>query len=160
MHPLKIALIGIVVAASQLSPNDFPGTVYSQDKGSGEQSREGTTKKIDPKVAEKLRQARIKETRKKISNIGTLIESINEKLDLRTSQQGDFDQKLSLENQLRDLTTLFALTNQALTEAERLSRKVGVIKRNSRKGLRDSRRLQLANFLEARRQEYIVFATR
>ncbi len=160
MDPFKIALIGIVVAASQLSPNDFPGTVYSQDKSGGAQDGAGVTKKLDPKTAEKLRQVRIKETRKKISNIGTLIESINEKLDLRTSQQEDFDQKRSLENQLRDLITLFALTNQALTEAERLSREVGDIKRNSRKGLRDSRRLQLANFLEARRQEYIVFATR
>ena len=71
-----------------------------------------------------------------------------------------FDQKRSLENQLRDLITLFALTTQALTEAGRLSREVGDIKRHARKGPRDTRRLQLANFLDARRTEYIIFGTR
>ncbi len=65
MDPLKIALLGIVVAASQLSPNDFPGSAYSQDKNRDTKSSAGTTKKIDPKIAEKLRQVRIEETRKK-----------------------------------------------------------------------------------------------
>jgi hypothetical protein len=157
MDPFKIVMAGLLVAASALTPGDFPASVYSQEKKSDK--KPGTTK-IDPKTAKKLREARIKDIRKKVNNIGTLIQSVNSQLKLRTSGPGVFDQKRSLENQLRDLITLFALTNQALTEAGRLSREVGDIQRLARKGPRDTRRLQLANFLDARRTEYIIFGTR
>ncbi|HBK80161.1 MAG TPA: hypothetical protein DDZ83_10905 [Nitrospinae bacterium] len=157
MDPMKLVMAGLLVAASSLSPGDFPASVYSQEKKSDK--KPGTTK-IDPKTAKKLREARIKDIRKKIDNIGTLIQSVNSQLKLRTSGPAVFDQKRSLENQLRDLITLFALTTQALTEAGRLSREVGDIKRHARKGPRDTRRLQLANFLDARRTEYIIFGTR
>lgn len=147
----------MVIATSLIVPGNFIGTINSQEKKPDEVP--GTTK-IDPKTAKKLREARIKEIQNKIDNIRTLIQSTNSKLKLRTSGPAIFDQKRSLENQLRDLITLYALTNQALTEAGRLSSEVNDIKRYTRKGPRDFKRLQLANFLDARRIEYIIFATR
>ena len=160
METMKIALAGMItLAAAALSPSDFKGSVYSQTKGKkGDPTTQ--TKQLDAETAKKLREIRIQETRKKIKTIGSLIESINKKLNLRTSGQDVFEQKRGLENQLRDLITLYALTEQALTEAGRLDKEVVGIKRNSKKGPRDPRRLQLANFLDARRKEYIIFATR
>lgn len=158
METMKIALTGLItLAAAALSPSDFPGSVYSQGKKDAPTTQ---TKKLDEKTAKKYRAIRIQETKKKVMNISSLIESINEKLNHRISGQEIFDQKRDLENQLRDLITLYALTDQALTEAGRLNKEVSRIKQNSKKGPRDSNRLQLANFLDARRQEYITFATR
>jgi small-conductance mechanosensitive channel len=158
MEPMKIAMAGLMtLVAAALSPTDFPGIVYSQGKQDASKTQ---TKKLDEKTAKKYRKIRIQETRKKIQNIGALIKRINEKLKHRTSGQELFEQKRDLENQLRNLITLYALTDQALTEAGRLNKEVTSIKRNSKKGPRDPNRLQLANFLNARRQEYITFGTR
>ncbi len=77
-----------------------------------------------------------------------------------TAKKGEFEQKRSLENQLRDLITLFALTDRAIREAGRLTREVFDIRKNAREGMKDPRRLTLAKFLEARRREYVRFATR
>lgn len=180
MDPIRMALIGtLVAAAGSLTAGNYTGTSGGRDKGvaaagslsagdfkgtSGDRGKGGggttQTKKINAKIAKELRAARIAKIKKKIRNINVLIVSVNEKLQLRTSGPADFDQKRALENQLRDLITLFALTDRALTEAGRLSREVSEIMRNARKGPRDSKRLRLANFLDARRSEYITFATR
>lgn len=158
MEAMKIVLTGLItVAAAALSPSDFPGSVYSQEK-KGDPTTQ--TKILDPKTAKKYREIRIQETKKKVMNITKLIESVNKKLSFRTSGREVFEQKRDLENQLRDLITLYALTDQALTEAGRLGNEARSIRRHARKGPRDARRLQLANFLNARRQEYITFATR
>ena len=139
METLKIALTGLItLAAASLSPSDFPGSVYSQEK-KGDPSTQ--TKKLDAETAKKYREIRIQETKKKILNISSLIEDINKKLKIRTSGQDIFTEKRDLENQLRDLITLYALTDQALTEAGRLNKEIRIIKHNSRKGPRDSSRL-------------------
>ncbi len=158
MNFLKIALIGIIFAAGPAhgalsrSGPDYPK--------SGKGDKEADSKTLDPAAAEKFRKAKIAEITKKITNITRLIDGVNDKLDLRGAGEDEFDQKRSLENQLRDLITLFAMIDRAIWEAGRLTREVGAIRRKARQGLRDSRRLQLANFLDARRREYILFANR
>lgn len=108
----------------------------------------------------KLREAQLKDFSGKIEAINGLIKSVNQELQSRASGQDVFDRKLALENQLRDVITNFALLNEALGQAERLGKEVREIQVLGRIGPRDVRRRQLANFLEARRQEYIRFATR
>ena len=157
MNFWKIALIGILFAAGPAhGALSKSGPAYPAGKG----DKGADSKTLDPATAEKLRKAKLAEITKKITTINRLIEGVNDKLDLRTAGENEFDQKRSLENQLRDFITLFAMTDRAIREAGRLTREIGAIRRKARQGLRDSRRLQLANFLDARRREYIRFAIR
>ena len=146
--------VGIVLAqAAAPKASDFGGRKPNLEKDAAQ-------RKIDAALAKKLRAAKLAEIKKKLTNISLLIQSVNVRLDLMTAKKGEFEQKRSLENQLRDLITLFAMTDRAIWEAGRLTREVSAIRRKARQGLSDSRRLQLANFLDARRREYIRFATR
>lgn len=131
------------------------------------QAQPGVSKKapdpssLTPEEARKFqKEKKAREDRKKISVISKLIQDINKKIKLRTSGQEVFDRKQELENRLRDKITLFKMTDQATSEANRLAREVEEIHRTNRNGPQNSRRQQLANFLEARRREYITFATR
>ena len=135
-----------------------PGTSFAQyDKP----KKTPVPSSLSPGEARKLRkQKKALEEQKKIKTLSMLIQNVNKKLKLRTSGQKEFDRKQALENRLRDRITLFNLTNRAMTEAVRLAREVEEIRRTNRNGPKSFRRLQLANFLEARRREYILFATR
>ena len=153
-YPDRRSGAGIVLAqAAPPKASDFGGRKPNLEKDAAQ-------KKIDAALAKKLRAAKLAEIKKKLTNISLLIQSVNVRLDLMTAKKGEFEQKRSLENQLRDLITLFAMTDRAIREAGRLTREVFDIRKNARKGLKDPRRLTLANFLEARRREYIRFATR
>ncbi|MBI2132959.1 MAG: hypothetical protein HYT99_09195 [Candidatus Tectomicrobia bacterium] len=89
-----------------------------------------------------------------------LIKEINADLQVRTAGGETFERKRVLENQLRDYITLLSLADQALAEAERLSQEVEAMRKITSAGPRDLQRLQLVNFLEARRREYVLFGTR
>ena len=95
----------------------------------------------------KLREAQLKDFSEKIEAINGLIKTLNQELQSRASGQEVFDLKLSLENQLRDIITNFALLTEALGQAKRLEKEVKEIQGVSRVGPPDSRRRQLANFL-------------
>lgn len=145
-------------AAAFLSILPFPGAASSQ---SDEPKKAPPPRSLTQEEEQKLRLEReLREDRKKIGTIIELIQGINKKLKLRTAGQEIFDQKQALENRLRDKITHFEMTDQAMAEATRLAREVEEIHRTARKGPKNSRRQQLANFLEARRREYITFATR
>lgn len=136
----------------------FSDTVFSQGVA---RKKSSAPPFFTPEEARKFREEKeARENRKKIDAISKLIAEVNEKLKLRTSGQEVFDQKQALENRLRDQITLFKMTDQAMAEAKRLAREVEEIRRTIRNGPQNPRRLQLANFLEARRHEYITFATR
>jgi hypothetical protein len=136
----------------------FPGTAFGQYDTP---KKTPVPSSLSPEEARKFRkQKKALEEQKKIKTLSMLIQNVNKKLKLRTSGQKEFDRKQALENRLRDRITLFNFTNQAMAEAVRLAREVEEIRRTNRNGPNNSRRLQLANFLEARRREYILFATR
>ncbi|MDA0999494.1 MAG: hypothetical protein O2807_03110 [bacterium] len=109
---------------------------------------------------QKIGEAQLKDVQLKIRNLHRLIQDVNDDLVLRTSSGGTYERKRALENQLRDIITLSALTAVAMDEARRLRQEIVEIRQGSRSGPLDPRRLQLVNFLEARRQEYVFFATR
>lgn len=108
----------------------------------------------------KAQEARAQEIRKKVTTLKGLIKEINADLQVRTAGSETFERKRVLENQLRDYITLLSLADQALVEAERLSQEVEAMRKSTSAGPRDLQRLQLVNFLEARRREYILFGTR
>lgn len=108
----------------------------------------------------KAQEARAQEIRKRVITLKGLIKGINTDLQVRTAGGETFERKRVLENQLRDYITLLSLTDQALVEAERLSQEVEAMRKSTAAGPRDLQRLQLVNFLEARRREYILFGTR
>jgi hypothetical protein len=109
---------------------------------------------------ERRARAQAQEARKKLETLKGLIKETNAELVLRTAGNETFERKRTLENQLRDYITLLSLTDQALAEAERLAQEVEALRRGAASGPRDPQRLQLVNFLEARRREYVLFATR
>ncbi len=144
------------IAALLISP--FSGTAFGQYDTP---KKTPDPSSLSPDEARKLRkQKKTRQEQEKIKTLSILIQNVNKKLKLRTSGQKEFDRKQALENRLRDRITRFNLTNRAMTEAVRLAREVEEIRRTNRNGPKNSRRLQLANFLEARRREYILFATR
>lgn len=108
----------------------------------------------------KAQEARAQEIRKKVTTLKGLIKEINADLQVRTAGSETFERKRVLENQLRDYITLLFLADQALVEAERLSQEVEAMRKSTSAGPRDLQRLQLVNFLEARRREYVLFGTR
>lgn len=132
-----------------------PGITYSQAPKMGT-----PPPAYDSEMVQKFKEKKAEENLKKINIVNQLIQNVNEKLKLRTSGQKIFDKKRALENRLRDMITLFGMTEQAMSEAIRLARESEEIRRLIRIGPKNPRRLQLANFLEARRREYILFATR
>lgn len=146
------------VVATVLSILPFPGTAYAESHAPKKAPAPSSLTPEEARILRKEKKAR--EDRKKIGTINKLIQDINRKIKLRTSGQEVFDRKQALENRLRDRITLFKMTDQAMLEANRLAREVEEINRSNRKGPQNSRRHQLANFLEARRREYITFATR
>lgn len=105
-------------------------------------------------------EARAREIRKKLEALKGLIKETNSTLGLRTAGSEAFERKRVLENQLRDFITLLSLADQALAEADRLSQEVEGLRKSTAAGPRDPQRLQLVNFLEARRREYLLFGTR
>ena len=131
----------------------------------GNKSRKGGDEKIGEELAKKevqkrIRQAKLTDIRRKLKSLDTLIQSVNQDLKRRFVDPLSYQRKRSLENQLRDLITLAALTGRALAEADRLARETREILRSVKKSSRETNRLQLVNFLQARRREYIIFATR
>ncbi|MBI1724742.1 MAG: hypothetical protein HYR52_03785 [Candidatus Tectomicrobia bacterium] len=108
----------------------------------------------------KAQEARAQEIRKKVTTLKGLIKEINADLQVRTAGGETFERKRVLENQLRDYITLLSLADQALAEAERLSQEVEAMRKITSAGPRDLQRLQLVNFLEARRREYVLLGTR
>ncbi len=152
------ARLALLAAVAVLSTLPFPATAFAQSDAPKKAPAPSSLTPEEARILQKEKKAR--EDRKKISTISKLIQDINKKLKLRTSGQEVFDQKQALENRLRDKITLFKMTDQAMSEATRLAREVEEIHRTNRTGPKNSRRQQLANFLEARRREYITFATR
>ena len=105
----RSAAPGIVLAqAAAPKASDFGGRKPNKGEKSAEQ------KKLDAEIAKKLRAARLAEIKKKLTTISLLIQSVNVRLDLMTAVRSEFEQKRSLENQLRDLITLAALTGRAV----------------------------------------------
>ncbi len=145
--------------ASHLPPAQ-PAAPPAPPVGPSPSSEDAQKKKEEERKAREAYEARLKEIRRKIETLNNLIKQANEALKLRTSGPDVFERKRALENQLRDYITLFSLTDQAIAEAERLAREVEEILQNVGKGPRDPQRLQLANFLEARRREYVLFGMR
>jgi hypothetical protein len=108
----------------------------------------------------KAREEQGKEIQRKLGTMKGLIKEINAELQVRTAGSETFERKRVLENQLRDYITLLFLAEQALIEAERLAQEVEAMRKSTAAGPRDLQRLQLVNFLEARRREYVLFGTR
>ena len=136
----------------------LPLTLIGAEAQGTKLDREEEKRKLE--LQRKLREAQLKDFSEKIKAINGLIKSVNQELQSRASGQEVFDWKLTLENQLRDVITNFALLDEALSQAERLEKEVREIRGVGRIGPRNVRRRQLANFLDARRKEYIRFATR
>lgn len=150
------------VIAALLFAGAFPSAAVAGPAAPGQARRPPSPKQQKALVERqnKIRKAQLKDVQLKIQNLHRLIREVNGELSLRTSDADIFDRKRSLENQLRDIVTLFALTGRAMDESRRLRQEVKKIRQGSRTGPVDARRLQLVNFLEARRREYIFFATR
>ncbi|MEE9274360.1 MAG: hypothetical protein V3V62_03510 [bacterium] len=127
------------------------------EKGGDEKIKKELSKK---EVQKRIRQAKLTDVRRKLKSLGALIQDVNQNLKRRFADPLSFERKRSLEIQLRDLITVAALTGRALAEADRLAREAQEILRSVKKSSRESDRLQLVNFLRARRREYIIFATR
>lgn len=150
---LLAALLFLVFPPAEGAP--YKGK--KRGKGGDEKLKEELSKK---EVQKRIRQAKLFDIRRKLKSLDTLIQSVNQNLKRRFADPISFERKRSLENQLRDLITLAALTERALAEADRLARETQEIMRSIKKSSRESNRLQLVNFLRARRREYILFATR
>ncbi|MBI3128770.1 MAG: hypothetical protein HYZ11_14290 [Candidatus Tectomicrobia bacterium] len=149
---LSLALAPFPVLAGPAAPPAPPGNQPPAEKPEDARKR--------AEEERRAREAQAKEIRKKLDTLRGLIKETNADLQLRTAGSDIFERKRVLENQLRDYIALLSLTDQALAEAERLAHEVEALRRAAGAGPRDAQRLQLVNFLEARRREYMLFATR
>ncbi len=160
MPPRNRAILRLLTAAAAafFSIHLLPEVAHPQSDASPKSTKPSF---LPPDKARELqKQKKAAEEQKKINSVNKLIQNINKKLKLRTSGQEVFERKKALENRLRDMITFFEMADQAMSEAIRLAREVEEIQKIIQNGPKDPRRLQLANFLEARRREYILFATR
>ena len=157
--PRSIRLACALAAILALAP-PFPAPAQTPAPKPDEKSEETKKREEEERRARLVREAQAKEIQKKLGTMKGLIKEINAELGLRTAGAEVFERKRTLENQLRDYITQLFLTDQALAEAERLAQEVEAMSKSTAAGPRDLQRLQLVNFLEARRREYVLFATR
>ncbi|OGL59497.1 MAG: hypothetical protein A3J27_07400 [Candidatus Tectomicrobia bacterium RIFCSPLOWO2_12_FULL_69_37] len=159
--PRSIRLACALAAILALAPAlPAPAPAQAPAAKPAEKSEETKKREEEERRARLAREAQGKEIQKKLGTMKGLIKEINAELGLRTAGAEAFERKRTLENQLRDYITQLFLTDQALTEAERLALEVEGMRKSTAAGPRDTQRLQLMNFLEARRREYVLFATR
>ena len=153
--------LALLLAAALALPHVFPASAPAQAPAQRPaESPEAAKRREEEETARRANEARVKEIRQKLKTMKDLIKEVNSDLQLRTAGLGTFERKRTIENQLRDYITTLSLAEEALAQAERLAQEVEGLRKSMGAGPRDPQRLQLMNFLDARRQEYVLFATR